>query len=176
MKIKLFLAISIISTLNLSAKLLNIETIESDFTQIVTNDQNAKVSYKGKLYASKKNNKALWEYISPVKKEIYYKGDGKIVIIEPELEQAVFAKLHKVPNILRLLQSAKKDGKDKLLTKFNGITYHIKTNDGKISSINYTDEMKNRVNIIFSNEKINEKINKSIFAYSIPNSYDIIEQ
>jgi len=37
-------------------------------------------------------------------------------------------------------------------------------------------ERKNRVNIIFSNEKINKTINKNIFAYSIPENYDIIEQ
>jgi len=176
MKIKYFIMSSIFS-LNISyANILNIDSIKSDFRQIITNNQNAKISYSGKMYATKSQNKALWRYISPVSKDIYYLGSGKLIIIEPSLEQAIYAKLNKVPNILKLLQNAKKTPSGLLVTNFNGIKYFIKANNNKIEKVSYTDEMQNRVNIIFSNEEINKNINSSIFKYKIPSNYDILEQ
>jgi outer membrane lipoprotein carrier protein len=176
MKIKLFVFSSIFITNIASANTLNIDTIESNFNQSVTNEQNAKVVYSGKMYASKSKNQALWEYNSPISKKIYYKGDGKVVIIEPELEQVVYAKLDKIPNVLKLLKSAKKTDDGRLKTKFNGINYYITANQNKIDKITYTDEMQNRVIIQFSDEKVNTYINESRFAYSVPAGYDILEQ
>ncbi len=176
MKIKLFtlLAISISTVANANA--LNINSIESNFRQVITNEENAKVSYSGKLYAKKDTNKALWEYQTPVVKKIYYTGDGKLVIIEPELEQVIYAKLHKIPNILKLLKDAKKSKDGRLTTRFNGIDYTIKTDGDLLSSVSYIDEMQNRVTITFSNEKININIPNSKFSYTIPSGYDILEQ
>ena len=115
MKIKYFIIASIFG-LNISyANILNIDSIESDFKQIITNTQNAKISYSGKMYATKRQNKALWRYISPVSKDIYYLGHGNLVIIEPSLQQAIYAKLNKIPNILKLLKDAKKPQVDFLL-------------------------------------------------------------
>jgi len=174
-KIKSFLLISTFGSA-LFANIQNIQTLESNFTQSVTNEQNAKVTYKGKLYANKKSNNALWEYNSPVVKKIYYDGKDKLTIIEPELEQVIFAKLHEVPNLLKILSDAKKDAKGILKTKFDGISYTIKTDGDKIDSISYKDKMQNRVLIKFSEEKLNQKIDNSTFRYSIPKEYDIIEQ
>ena len=173
MKLSVLSALFLSSTI--SANNLNIQTLESNFKQSITNDQNAVITYSGKMYATQNHNQALWEYNAPIVKKIYYKG-GKLVIIEPELEQVIYAKLDKVPNILKLLKSAKKISDNRLQTKFNGLTYHITTQGNTIQKISYIDEMQNSVVIQFSNEKVNKTIDKSRFTYTIPADYDILEQ
>ena len=175
MKIKLFVLSSLFLSSTISANSLNIQTLESNFRQSITNDQNAKIVYTGKMYATQTKNQALWEYNSPIIKQIYYKS-GKLVIIEPELEQVIFAKLNKIPNVLKLLESAKKISENSLQTKFNGLTYNITTAGNSIDKISYTDEMENKVVISFTNKVVNQVIDSSRFAYTIPADYDILEQ
>ncbi len=175
MNIKLFVLSSLFVSSTISANSLNIQTLESNFKQSITNDQNAKIIYTGKMYATQAKNQALWEYNTPIVKKIYYK-EGKLIIIEPELEQVIYAKLNKIPNILKLLESAKKISENKLQTKFNAITYNITTDGNKIEKISYTDEMQNSVVISFTDEKVNNPINSSRFAYTIPADYDVLEQ
>jgi len=172
---KILLSVAILSTSLLNASISQLDSLESNFKQSIVNEQNSKITYSGKMYATKQNNQALWEYKSPIEKKIYYK-QGNIVIIEPELEQAIFAKLSKVPNVLRLLNSAKQISDNKLVTTFNKIKYTITTDGDKIKSINYVDEIQNRVTIEFSNQKVNSKINSTVFTYTIPDDYDILEQ
>jgi outer membrane lipoprotein carrier protein len=160
----------------ISANNLHITSLETDFTQTIVNDQNSKITYRGKMYATSAKNQALWEYNSPIEKKIYYKGGKELVIIEPELEQVIYAKLDKVPNILKLLQSAKKISENRLQTRFNGLTYTIETHGNKIEKISYVDEMQNSVIISFVNEKVNGTINSNKFTYTIPADYDILEQ
>jgi outer membrane lipoprotein carrier protein len=159
----------------LSADLLSIYSISSDFIQEIVNVDNNKIVYRGKMYAKKHHNRTVWIYKEPITKYIYYK-DGEIVIIEPDLEQATFAKLDNVPNILSLLKSSKRISKDKLVTKFNGNSYTIRVRGSKILRLEYLDEMQNRVDISFKNQIINKKIDNSKFIYSIPSEYDILEQ
>ena len=154
---------------------MQLNSLESNFQQSITNEQNSRITYSGKMYATKQNNQALWVYTNPIEKKIYYKS-GSIVIIEPELEQAIFAKLSKVPNVLSLLNSASQVSANKLQTTFNNIVYTITTNGNKIKSISYTDEIQNRVVITFSGQKTNRPIANSKFAYKIPQDYDILEQ
>ncbi len=175
MNLKLSLLSGLFISSTMLANTLNIHTLESNFRQSITNDQNTKIVYTGKMYASQKKNQALWEYNTPIVKKIYYKG-GKLVIIEPELEQVIYAKLNKVPNILQLLHNAKKSADGRLKTRFNGITYFIKVSGNKIEKISYVDEMQNKVVIVFSNERVNHHIDNSRFAYVIPEDYDILEQ
>jgi len=175
MHMKLFVLSSLFLSSTISANSLNIQTLESNFKQSITNDQNAKIVYTGKMYAAQAKNQALWEYDTPIVKKIYYK-DGKLVIIEPELEQVIYAKLNKIPNILKLLKSAKKISENTLQTRFNSITYNITTAGNKIENIFYTDEMQNKVVISFTDEKVNSYINSDTFAYTIPADYDILEQ
>ncbi len=159
----------------LSADISNLKTFESNFKQTITNDQNSHITYHGKLYAKKDGNQALWIYTNPVDKKIYY-SSGKVVIIEPELEQAIFAKLDKVPNILSLLKQAKKISKDTYITTFNNTQYRILVNHNQIENISYQDELHNRVKIAFENQKSNKKISDKQFTYHIPVDYDILEQ
>lgn len=172
---KFLLSVAILSTSLLNANIAQLDSLESNFKQSIVNEQNSRITYSGKMYATKQNNQALWEYKSPIEKKIYYKS-GNIVIIEPELEQAIFAKLSKIPNVLSLLNSAKRISEDKLETTFNKIKYTITTDGNKIKSIDYIDEIQNRVTIEFSEQKTNSPINPTIFTYSIPADYDILEQ
>ncbi len=172
---KLLLSIALFSTTCLSAKITQLTSLESNFTQSITNDQNSKITYRGKMYATTKNNQALWIYTNPIDKRIYYK-DGSVVIIEPELEQAIFAKLSKVPNVLSLLNRAKTISNNKLQTTFNNIVYTITTDGSKIKRIDYTDEIQNRVTISFDAQKVNSPIDRTKFTYHIPEDYDILQQ
>lgn len=175
MKSKLFLFANIVFVPLISANILNINTMESNFKQTIINDQNSKIQYTGKMYAKKEQNQALWEYKTPVEKQIYY-TEGKLVIIEPELEQVIFAKLDKIPNILELLKNAQRISDDTLKTKFNSTTYFIKVNHNKIDSISYTDDLQNKVVISFIDEKVNNYISNDRFTYVIPKDFDILEQ
>jgi outer membrane lipoprotein carrier protein len=159
----------------LSADIQNLQSFSANFKQIVHNDQNARIVYSGKLYAKKKNNQALWIYTNPIDKKIYY-SSGKVVIIEPELEQAIFAKLDKVPNLITLLTKAKKIGEHTYRTSFNNTQYTIIFKNGNLSEIDYKDELQNRIKILFSNQKVNLPISDQRFAYQIPSAYDILEQ
>jgi outer membrane lipoprotein carrier protein len=154
---------------------MQLNSLESNFKQSITNEQNSRITYSGKMYATKQNNQALWIYTNPIDKKIYYKS-GNIVIIEPELEQAIFAKLSRVPNVLSLLNSATRVSNNKLQTTFNNTVYTITTTGNKIKSISYTDEIQNRVVITFSGQKTNRPIANSKFVYNIPAGYDILEQ
>lgn len=163
------------STTFLEANLADLNTIESSFTQSITNEQHTKITYSGKMYAVKKDNQALWEYHKPIVKKIYYKA-GNIVIIEPELEQAIFAKLNKVPNVLILLQNATQVSDHVFETTFNKIKYTIETEKDHVKKIAYVDEIQNKVVIEFSDQTTNTKIDPSTFVFEIPEEYDVLEQ
>lgn len=150
----------------------NITSIKSDFTQTITNDQNQTIIYHGKFYA-RDDNDALWVYNKPIKKLLYFL-QGKVVIIEPNLEQVIFSKLEKIPKILNILKKAKhKDGK--LIAVCCGNTYYIKIEDNKIKTVKYLDKIGNKVTIKFYNEDTNLILGNDIFKYKIPEGYDILE-
>jgi outer membrane lipoprotein carrier protein len=175
LKKRIFLFLTILSSALYASGISNLKSFESDFKQTIINDQNSRIVYTGKLYAKKENNQALWIYTSPIDKKIYY-SSGKVVIIEPELEQAIFAKLDKIPNILTLLKKAKKIGKDTYVTTFNNTRYVITLSNNTLSKITYTDELHNKITIVFKNQKSNTAIPDKRFAYQIPADYDILEQ
>jgi len=166
--------VGLLATL-LSADISKIETLSANFVQKIVNSGQSSIVYSGKMYAKKKRNQTLWIYKKPIEKYIYYR-DGSIVVIEPELEQATFAKLDKVPNILSLIRKAKKVSKNRFRTKFNGTTYDIDIRGDKILKVKYLDEMQNRVTISFIDELVNHKISDKKFIYQIPAGYDILEQ
>ncbi len=175
MKIKKLLSIPLFLAISLHANIYNLTSLESNFKQSITNDQNAKIIYYGKMYAKRENNQARWKYTSPINKDIYYKG-GKLIIIEPDLEQVIYAKMDKIPNILTILDNAVQIKENYLQTSFNNIKYNITMSGNKIDKIEYKDEMENRVRITFTNESVNHEINNNIFNFMIPEDYDILEQ
>ncbi len=150
----------------------NINSIESDFKQSITNEQNQTIVYYGKFYARDDNN-ALWIYKKPIKKLLYFL-QGRVVIIEPDLEQVIFSKLENIPKILNILKKAKqKDGKITAMCCDN--TYNIKIIGNNIKTVKYIDKVGNKVTIKFYNENTNLILDDKIFEYKIPEGYDILK-
>lgn len=157
--------------LNLNAGPLDFETLSADFTQSVQSGE-AMIKYTGNFKTTK--NHAFWHYQSPNLKDIYFSLD-RIVIIEPELEQAIMTKIQEAPNVAEILKNAKlKNGSYK--AEFDGIEYFIKFDNDKLKSINYTDKLDNKIVLNFSNVDKNGKITNETFIPKIPQNFDIITQ
>jgi len=150
------------------------KTIQSDFVQKVTNDQNKTIAYTGQFYATH-DKKALWVYEKPVAKKIYF-NDTKVVIIEPELEQAIITTLENTPNIAHLITQAKEVSKETYTTSFMDTTYTIHATTESIESVTYKDKLDNHVKILFSNQSTNLFLEETLFQADIPLGFDIIRQ
>ncbi len=170
---KFFLFISIF-LLNLYANVLDFRTLQSDFVQTITNDQNSTITYKGKFYTTD-TKKALWIYNTPVKKEVYF-NNNQVAIVEPELEQVIVTTLKNSPNITEIIKNAKKIGKNRFETTYEDTTYYINTKDGQMESITYKDKLENSVKITLKNVEKNTVLDDALFKLRIPNGYDIVTQ
>lgn len=157
-----------------AGKLESFKTIQSDFTQSVTNDHNKTIAYQGKLYATKEK-KALWIYETPVAKQIYF-NHTSVVIIEPELEQVIMTTLENTPNIAQLMQEAKEIAPNTYAAIFMDTTYTIYASNHHIEKVTYKDKLDNRVEILFSNQSLNLFLDDVLFKADIPIGYDIIRQ
>ena len=84
----------------------NLDTFKASFTQKIVSTSDNIIEYKGNVFI-KKSGKILWQYETPIKKNVYI--DNTMAIVdEPELEQAIFTKLDNEINIIKLLNEAKK--------------------------------------------------------------------
>ncbi len=158
----------------LFAKIETFRTIQSDFTQKVTNDQNKTITYEGQFYATQ-DKKALWIYEKPVAKKIYFNGN-KVVILEPELEQAIITTLENTPNIALLLQDAKEIAPNQYSTEYRETTYTIYVSQQTIDRITYHDKLDNSVEIHFNNQSTNLFLDDTLFQIEIPKGYDILRE
>ena len=158
----------------LFAKIDHFKTIQSDFTQKVTNDQNKTIVYEGTFYATD-DKKALWIYEKPVSKKIYF-NNTRVLIIEPELEQVIISTLENTPNLAQLLQDAKEISPNKYITKYQETTYTILAQKGSIEKIIYHDKLDNAVEILFSNQSTNLFLDDELFRAEIPRGYDVVRE
>ena len=175
MKKKAFLLLILLTGALSASPVASMQTFSADFEQHIVNAQKSQITYRGKLFAKRAHNRALWIYTAPVDKRICY-NSGEVVIIEPELEQAILARLDKVPNIITLLQKAKRTGPGRYVTTFNNIHYTIIFKEGILSEIRYTDELHNRVTIRFRHQETDRAVPDAKFACKIPAGYDILQQ
>jgi outer membrane lipoprotein carrier protein len=152
----------------------NLNTFSAHFVQTVENEKKSVIKYTGEIKA-KRPNMAMWNYIAPVKKEIYIK-DEDLVVIEPEIEQAILKKVGNTIAFFEMLKNAKKVDNETYKAKYEklNITIHLKNN--KIDSITYLDELENHVVIQFTNQMENQKIEDKVFKAKIPADYDVIYQ
>jgi outer membrane lipoprotein carrier protein len=151
--------------ISLFANKQHINTLEANFIQKVTNPSNKTITYKGKIYI-RQPNQMLWIYTTPIIKNVYMVGQ-QIIMVEPELEQAIFTSLTKEINLIELINNPSKVDKK----------YKLGYNkDGVIKSISYKDEVDNNILIEFINIKVNGYIKNSIFFTNIPDDYDIIRK
>ena len=85
----------------------NLDSFKANFSQIITSTSDNIIEYKGEVFI-KKSGKILWKYKTPVEKNVYI-NDNFAVVDEPELEQAIFTELESEINIIKLLNSSKKN-------------------------------------------------------------------
>jgi outer membrane lipoprotein carrier protein len=161
-------------TVFIMANELDFTTIQSSFIQTITNEEDKKITYEGEFYATS-NAKALWVYKSPIKKEIYF-SKNSVVIVEPELEQAIITDIDNTPNITEILQGATKINENTYQASFEDTIYTIQTKNRLIQSIMYKDKLENTIVISLQNPKINITLEEEIFRPKIPQEYDIIKQ
>jgi outer membrane lipoprotein carrier protein len=171
MKKLLFLALMSVSGY---ANLDNINYFDADFRQNITDDQNKTIVYKGHIKAAKPQY-ALWEYTSPVNKQVYV-SMYKVILIEPELEQAIIKKINTNFDFFSLIKNAKRIDKEHYVAHFDNKRYLLFIKNSILHTIQYKDEFDNNVTITFS--KINEKkkIDKKVFIPHIPVEYDLVTQ
>lgn len=169
MKILLFISLFFLS---LWANIFDFKTLSSDFTQTITNEENSTITYTGNFYATSKQM-AIWVYKTPISKKVYF-VKNQVVIIEPELEQAIITTLKQSPNFTTIIKRAKKISKNRYLTKYEDTNYYIYLKNGEISSIKYRDKLENKVVIKLNNLEKNIILDDALFKVNIPKGYDII--
>ncbi|MCZ6116377.1 LolA-like outer membrane lipoprotein chaperone [Campylobacter ureolyticus] len=166
-----FLTAFLLFCVNLAfASPLEFKTLQSNFTQTVKNNEN-KIKYSGNFIATL--NSALWSYKTPNLKDIYFNYE-KVIIVEPDLEQAIITNLSDVPNLMDILKDAKKIDKNNYEAKFDGINYNLKFKDEILDEISYIDKLDNEILIKFTNLKKDEFIDKSLLTPKIPSNFDLI--
>ncbi|CAM2779443.1 LolA-like outer membrane lipoprotein chaperone [Helicobacter burdigaliensis] len=151
-----------------------IQSLEANFIQTLTLEDNHKISYEGKIFL-KSPKSALWQYTSPIVKEVYIEGNT-LIIYEPKLEQATFSTLKKELNLLTLLKEAKKIDTNHYEATLSNQVYFIELKNDLPSIIRYTDELNNKVEIQLKDTKINELKNENIFDFTPPSNIDVIYQ
>ncbi|WP_320034226.1 LolA-like outer membrane lipoprotein chaperone [Halarcobacter sp.] len=151
-----------------------IKTFKADFVQTITNESGKEIIYKGKIFV-KNSGKVLWKYIEPIKKDVYIIGQN-VIIDEPELEQAIFTSLEKSIDILQLIKDAKKLRENLYEAQLYDNIYYIEVIDNSVKQIFFKDELSNKVLIEFHNNVENIDIDDSIFIFTAPDYYDVIEK
>lgn len=160
-------------SINLFASLGGVNTYEADFKQNITDENNHTIVYSGHMFA-KKPNDALWNYTKPVKKEVYM-NPYEVTIVEDELEQVIVKKVDSNFDFFKMIKDAKKVGNSAYKTSFDGIEFHINMDGKLIKTITYHDEFENKIELNFTNQKLNENIEDYIFIPRYDLNYDIIK-
>ena len=164
----MFLAVSLFASLPVPGSMYAL------FHQTVVNrESNQSLRYEGKVWI-KIPDEAKWIYEKPVKKIICVTKE-RAWVIEPELEQATLFQLKKAIPLMEILQKARKVSPGRYETKFEGTTYHIRTDSAKqLRSIGYEDDLGNRVTLTFEDIDTRPVEEKSLRC-DIPKGYDIID-
>lgn len=149
----------------------NIKSFEAEFTQIL-HSQNDDIVYKGKI-KSLAPHYVLWDYSSPITKQIYIQRDS-MIIYEPRLKQAIISSLQENLDILSLIKSAKKIKDNLYESTIMGQKYNLTFKDGILNSITFEDSLQNQVEIKFSQIKVDSSIEPHIFEFKPTSDIDII--
>ncbi len=154
------------------ANIFDIKNLKADFTQTIKNNSNSIIKYQGNIIFD--TNNILWHYNEPAKN--VYISQSQIIIDEPELEQAIISNISEELNLINILKESKKIDENTYENTLNNITYTIKIYNNKLQAIFYTDELDNKVSIVFKNVKTNTDLKKDVFKFNPPAYYDIIRK
>ena len=168
-----FLPLSLLFTLTLFASPQDINSFSSPFEQRIVDEHGKVITYRGELWASKPQN-ALWSYQKPIQKSVYINAK-RLVIVEPQLEQATIRSLGDEIDFLEIIKKAKKIDNDHYKATVNGETYAIIFKNDLLSAIQYSDNYDNKVIIQFLKPLHNSSIPASRFVPTIPASYDVLK-
>jgi len=169
---KLIFLLQLLVTLSF-ASFNNFNSFEADFNQTITDSKGKQLNYSGHIIASKPQN-AVWNYITPIKKDIYI-NFRKVTIVEPNLEQVIIRKINSNFNIFKILKNSKQIDRNTFIAKFENSKFTIKIYNSLIYSISYNDELDNKVKIIFTKQVNNKKVKEEKFKPKIPADYDLIK-
>ncbi|MEN8303112.1 MAG: LolA-like outer membrane lipoprotein chaperone [Campylobacterota bacterium] len=168
---KYIIILQMLFTMALSS-ILDINSFEADFKQIITDDKGKELSYSGHIVASKPQY-ALWSYKEPVEKNVYI-TPRYVTVVEPEIEQAIVRKIASDFDFFNMIKKAKKKRENIYVATLNESKYTIKLEKSMIKSISYLDEFENNVSIVFNNQSNNKIFSEDTFRAKIPVEYDII--
>ncbi|MDR3163363.1 MAG: LolA-like outer membrane lipoprotein chaperone [Helicobacteraceae bacterium] len=150
------------------------QTLQMNFLQTVTNDQNQTLKYSGKVWL-KTPDMARYEYESPQKKSVAISG-GEIIMIEYDLEQATKYKRTDLLNIIDSWKSSEPVTDTKRVAKIDGLTLYIEHNRDAIERIYYIDNFDNFVEIALSDPVKNKTVDNSFFIPKVPTGFDLIRE
>ncbi|MDR2789998.1 MAG: LolA-like outer membrane lipoprotein chaperone [Campylobacteraceae bacterium] len=155
-----------------------LKSISSDFIQTIKSVENDTIKYSGSFQAMNEgdNNFALWNYKTPIVKTIYFINND-VIILEPDLEQAVITSVAEMPDISQILSEAVKTNKltnKAVTTNIQDINYTISFQNGTPIKIAYTDALDNKIEILLRNTLLNINIDKLTFRVNIPPNYDVV--
>ena len=150
---------------------MDIRTFGADFKQVVTNEENVSISYEGSIYFNDEN--ALWSYKEPIRKDVFIE-DSIVYIVEYDLEQVIVKSLDNKVDIINIIKGAKKVEDGLLLHRLDDKDIYVKLKSDVPQSVYYDDELENRVVVNFSNQRVNEGVDDSLFIIDIPDEFDII--
>jgi outer membrane lipoprotein carrier protein len=152
---------------------IELNTIESHFTQSIVDEDNKSIVYEGKLWA-KKPAIAHWSYEKPVQKDIYV-AFSKVTIVEPDLEQVIYKDIGDTIDIISIISHSKELTPEHYVAEYNEKNYHIYLNKKVLHSIAYRDDFGNNTVIAFDAIKQNSELNTSNLEAVIPEDYDVIK-
>lgn len=168
------LIVSLFLTNMLFGNILDFKTLSSSFKQIVKNKSGNEAIYKGELKI-KGNDKILWSYKTPVKKDVYI-NKNQVIIDEPELEQAITSSLNDELNMVKIINNSKKVSLNTYENTLEDTKYIIIIENNILKSVSYKDELDNKVMILFTNFQKDIPLSDTIFSFTIPKNYDVIKK
>lgn len=148
-------------------------SFSADFNQSIVDEHNKTITYIGNM-KSKRPNLAFWNYKKPIQKILYVNHDI-VTIIEPEIEQAVIKKIDKNIDIFKIIENAKKIDENYSEAYYNEQRFLLEFEKKLLKAIRYSDDLDNKITILFSNRQSNIDLNDTLFQATIPDDFDIIK-
>jgi len=167
-----YLIITILFFTQVYASLDSINSFEADFTQSVTDEKNKVLVYSGHVIASKPQ-KAVWNYIKPIEKNVYINAYS-VVIVEPEIEQVIVKRIKSNFDFFNMIKNAKRIKENTYEASYKNTIFTIISKNSLIQSVLYKDEFDNNIKIIFKKQIQNKDIDDKKFIPDIPMEYDVI--
>ncbi len=164
--------LTLLTTLSLYGFAESVTTFSSDFEQSIVDADGKEIVYRGSVTA-KRPDRAYWHYDAPVAKEVYIVGE-EVVIVEPDMEQAIIRWMGEEIDFFSILSHAEKTGPEQFEARYNDQSFTLKVTDGLLRSISYRDTFENRVEIRFSHPVYDAAVPETTFEAKIPATYDII--